>query len=250
LKSQAQYLLRFDDLCPTMDGARWRMFLPLMERYGIKPILAVVPDNQDASLQADVADPKFWEQMSLLEAGGATIGLHGYQHVCVADGWSLMPLHRQTEFAGVPRDCQLAWVRAGLAILHGHGLDPKIWVAPRHGFDRVTLEVLREVGIGLVSDGFAERPYFDYGVTWIPQQLWMPVAKESGLWTICLHPNSATDETVRRLEDFVSRFAQQFTTVERVVKEWPVGERSFLDRFLQARRLFRIRISRMARRIR
>lgn len=47
----AQYLLRFDDLCPTVSRARWERFLPLIEEFGIRPILAVIPDNLDHSLE-------------------------------------------------------------------------------------------------------------------------------------------------------------------------------------------------------
>jgi predicted deacetylase len=244
----AQYLLRFDDLCPTMDGARWERFEPLLRRFGIRPILAVVPDNQDPDLQIGQPDPKFWEKMRTMQAEGATIGLHGYQHVCEAEGRGLVPVHRRTEFAGAPRDCQQEWIRAGLRILRGHGLEARIWVAPRHGLDRRTLWVLREEGIGLVSDGFARRPFKAGGLTWIPQQLWGPGERGPGLWTICVHANVAADEVVEELEAFVARRAAQFTSVERVLAEWAIGQRSMADRVFHQHMLMRIRLGRWRRR--
>jgi hypothetical protein len=142
---------------------------------------------------------------------------------------------------------QRAWIRTGLQILRGEGLNPGIWVAPRHGFDPVTLEVLREEGIGLVSDGFAAAPFRYGGSTWIPQQLWGPVEKATGLWTICLHSNSAADEAVRELEDFLRRLSTQFTSVDRVIAEWTFRERSVADRWFHARMLTRIKLSRWRR---
>ena len=69
----------------------------------------------------------------------------------------------------------------GSKTLRTYGLNPKLWVAPRHGFDRNTLRALQQEGIGYLSDGFARIPFRRGGITWIPQQLWEPVRKSSGL---------------------------------------------------------------------
>jgi hypothetical protein len=232
-----------------MNRGRWERFLPMIRRFGIRPILAVVPDNRDPELQFQPDDPGFWREMRSLEAAGASIGLHGFQHLCQANGRSLLPLHDRTEFAGVSQDLQREWIRAGLAILRGHGLQPRIWVAPRHGFDQVTLGVLREEGIALVSDGFAAQPFRSGDLPWIPQQLWGPVAKRSGLWTICMHANSATDEAVIALGNFLERFSAQFTSLDRVVQEWPIADRSLADRVFHAQMLARIRLARFYRQL-
>lgn len=131
----AQFLLRFDDLCPTLSVAKWQRLLPLIQRFHLRPILAVVPDNLDPELELSPPDPEFWAQMRALEAAGATIALHGYRHLCQSTGRSLLPLHRRTEFAGVPLAIQRQWIHAGLEILRSQRLNPKIWIAPRHGFD-------------------------------------------------------------------------------------------------------------------
>ena len=243
----AQYLLRFDDLCPTMDDARWKRFPPLLKQFGIKPILAIIPDNQDPELWRDPPNPAFWEEMREHQSLGATIGLHGYQHLCNSEGRSLLPLHRQSEFAGAPRFYQRQWIEAGLKILRGNGLNPTIWVAPRHGFDRKTLHCLREEGIGLVSDGFASRPYRSLGVTWLPQQLWGPMMCETGLWTICLHPNTASEQSVEDLGCFLSRFGPQFTSVERALAEWPTEDRCLADILFSSKMLLQIQLGKLRR---
>ena len=242
---KAQYLLRFDDLCPTMDRARWERFRRLIERFGLRPILAVVPDNCDPELERDLPHPAFWDEMRALQAAGATIGLHGYRHLCAAAGHSLIPGHRRTEFAGASLELQRQWIRAGLRMLRSRGLQPRIFVAPRHGLDLGTAQALREEEMELVSDGFAKRPFHDHGLAWIPQQLWRPVEKESGLWTICLHSNSAMDKDVAVLEAFLERFSSQFTSVDRVLAEWPIARRSFSDRRFHGGMVLRRRLSRI-----
>ncbi len=215
----AQYLLRFDDLCPTVSHNRLQRLLKLVEEYGIRPILAVVPDNQDHNLRLFPPDPEFWERMRALEAGGATIALHGFQHLCKSKGKSLVPLHRHSEFAGVDEETQRQWIHTGLEILRGHGLNPRIWVAPRHGFDASTLRALSKEGIKLLSDGLARVPFTRGGLTWIPQQLWEPAVKPAGLWTICMHSNTASGSLVDQLRAFLDLHAEEFTSVDRVIAE-------------------------------
>jgi hypothetical protein len=247
IPAPAQYLLRFDDFCPTMSRERWKRFSPLIEEFGIKPILAVIPENRDSELVFSSPDPEFWPRMRSMEAAGATIGLHGYCHACSSEGRSLVPLHRRSEFAGAAEESQRRWVRAGLAILRGHGLNPRIWVAPRHGFDRSTLRMLSGEGINLVSDGFARIPFRRNGITWIPQQLWAPVFKSNGLWTICLHSNTATDSLVKELRMFLSQHAGQFTSVDRVVAEYAPRELDMKERLWGKLAFWRIQASRIKR---
>jgi predicted deacetylase len=245
----AQYLLRFDDLCPTVSRAKWERFLPLIEEFGIKPILAVIPDNRDPALQVSSPDPEFWNGMRAMEAAGASIGLHGYRHLCDSRGDSALALHRNSEFAGVEEGVQREWIRGGLEVLRSHGLNPKLWVAPRHGFDGHTLSVLREQGIHVLSDGFARTAYRRGGLTWIPQQLWAPVDKPKGLWTICIHPGTAGNSLVAQLQVFVRDHAAQFTSVERVLEELKPGELSLGERLYAKLALWRVRVSRARKRV-
>ena len=199
LPRPAQYILRFDDLCPTVSHERWGGLKSLVQEFQIKPILAVIPENRDSELRVSPPDSNFWSQMRALESTGASIALHGYWHICSSSGRSLIPLHRESEFAGVPAATQQDWIRKGLTILRGHGLNPRIWAAPRHGFDRNTLRLLREEGIKVLSDGLARIPFVRDGLIWIPQQLWAPLEKSKGLWTICIHPNTITETQIVEL---------------------------------------------------
>src|SRR5665213_388086 len=216
LATPAQYLLRIDDLCPTIHRARWQQLRLLIAEFGIRPILAVVPDNQDLELEVSPVDPRFWSEMRAMQATGSTIAIHGYRHLCTQCGKSLLGLHQYTEFAGLPMELQQTNIAAGLRILQGHGLDPRLWVAPRHSFDANTLRALRAEGIFHLSDGFACRPFFCDGITWIPQQCWAPVSKRSGLWTICIHPNTASPQQIETLRQFLSQHAAQFVSFDDV----------------------------------
>ncbi len=245
----AQYLLRCDDLCPTVSAGRWRQLQALIAEFGIRPILAVVPDNRDPDLQLAPPDPDFWACMRVMEAGGAAIALHGYQHLCSSAGRSLVPLHGWSEFAGVAAATQREWIRDGLGILRSHGLNPRLWVAPRHGFDDRTLEALRAEGISLLSDGFARVPFTRGGLTWIPQQLWTPVEKAKGLWTICVHVGTAGDAELEELRAFLSRHSGQFTSVDRVLAELQPARLSLGESAYAQFALRRVQVSRLRKRL-
>ena len=249
-KGSARYLLRLDDLCPTADWRLWNPILAMVEELGIRPILAVIPRNEDPELEIAPADAEFWPRLRGWEARGAVIGLHGYRHLSHFSGRGFLPLHRATEFAGVPLETQRAWIRAGLRILSGEGLHPRFWVAPRHGFDRHTLTALREEGIALLSDGFASAPFTRGGVTWLPQQLWEPVEKRAGLWTICIHPNTATAVQVDRLHDFLQTHRAEFLSVDEALDRFPPVPFGWSQRLSTEFTLLRIHISRLRRRLR
>jgi predicted deacetylase len=161
----------------------------------------------------------------------------------------MVPLHRYSEFAGVDEETQRQWIHAGLKILRGHGLNPRIWVAPRHGFDSSTLRALSNEGIKLLSDGFARVPFTRGGITWIPQQLWEPVAKPAGLWTICVHSNMARGLQIRRLRDFLDRHAAEFTSVDRILTELQSAPLEPAERLYEILGMGRVRVSRVRRRL-
>ena len=46
--NKTQYLLRFDDICPTMRWDIWAEIEPILIQRNLKPILAVVPEARKA----------------------------------------------------------------------------------------------------------------------------------------------------------------------------------------------------------
>lgn len=239
-KLPTRYLLRLDDLCSTWNRERWERVLALAAAHGVRPILGVLPDNRDPDLICGEVDAGFWPRVRELAAGGATIALHGYQHLAEQRGGGLLPLHEWTEFAGAPFAIQRRWITAGLAKLRGEGLQPELWIAPRHGQDRNTLRALSEAGINVVSDGFAPTPYRRGGLLWLPQQLWAPQEKGPGLWTILMHPNTATSAEICALEAFLTSHRHQFASFAEALALFPAqryGALNFVRDWLKVRRI-------------
>lgn len=200
----ARYLLRFDDLCPTMDWAAWEPVEAMLVAQGVKPILAVVPDNRDPRLMVAPPAADFWERVRGWQARGWAIGLHGWQHTYVNREPGLLRLNPFSEFAGLDYAEQHEKLSLGLARFAREGVRADAWVAPAHSFDAVTVLALKELGLPVISDGMAFRPFRDgAGVVWVPQQFARMRAMPWGLWTFCYHLNGSSaadlDDLRRRL---------------------------------------------------
>ncbi|MBI3132369.1 MAG: DUF2334 domain-containing protein [Acidobacteria bacterium] len=212
-----RYLLRIDDVCPTMDWQIWDPIEAILVETGVKPILAVVPDNRDPKLMVGPAATDFWDRVRGWQARGWAIGLHGFQHTYVTQDAGLLNLNPQSEFAGLPYEVQLEKIRSGLEIFAREGVRANAWVAPSHSFDVNTLRALREVGLTIICDGFAFHPFRDaMGMTWVPQQFALPRSMPFGTWTFCHHPDLTPEERVELREDLL-RLGSRFISLEEAV---------------------------------
>jgi predicted deacetylase len=191
----ARYLIRLDDACDSMNRRTWDSVERVLDKHGVKPIVAVIPDNQDRSLMFEARDPAFWDRVRSWARKGWSVAMHGYTHVMHPTQSKLvLPFYRRSEFAGMSLEAQAEKVRAAWKLFLAQGIEPKIWIAPAHCFDLLTLQaVRRETSIRVISDGIAWDTYFEHDFHWIPQQLWDLAERRSGLWTVCLHPNTMND---------------------------------------------------------
>lgn len=194
----ARYLIRMDDACHTMDRHKWQLMEKTLDELGVKPIVAVVPDNQDPTLMLEPPDGGFWDKVRIWQEKGWTIAMHGYTHLMhPTESVLLLPYYKRSEFAGLPYEEQAAKIRKSWQLFQAQGVVPKVWIAPAHCFDVLTLKAIHdETSIRVVSDGIAWDVYYDLDFFWIPQQLWRLTERQSGLWTVCLHPNMMTDESI------------------------------------------------------
>lgn len=76
----AKYIFRIDDICPEMDWQRFEKLINIFNKYGVKPLLAVIPDNQDSSLKKQSPIPDFWEKVRDWQNKNYIVGMHGYTH--------------------------------------------------------------------------------------------------------------------------------------------------------------------------
>ena len=193
-----EYIIRLDDACPTMDSKKWDMYEKVFDECDIKPIVAVIPNNQDNDMLYEEEDKEFWSKVKRWQEKGWHIALHGYDHRYLTNKSGLVPINKTSEFAGVSLEEQINKIKKAWAIFKKYGIKSDIWIAPAHAFDENTIKALKaETTISIISDGFAFKPFNKYEMFWIPQQLWKFKKKNiSGVYTICYHPNITTKEDI------------------------------------------------------
>ena len=197
----ARYLIRLDDACPTMHRKNWERVENLLNKYEIKPLVAVIPNNKRDNLLVDEPMEDFWEKVKGWESKDWTICMHGFDHVYETSDGGLVPIIEKSEFAGVPVEKQREKIKKAWEIFIENDLKPKAWVAPAHSFDENTLKVLKEeTEIDVVSDGIALSPFYEKDFYWIPTQLWRFRKFPFGLWTITLHPGNMEEKDFIKLE--------------------------------------------------
>jgi len=161
---------------------------------------------------------------------------------------ALVPYYRRSEFVGLPVDAQREKIAMSARLFAAQGIEPRIFMAPGHSFDRGTIEaLLAETNIRWITDGISHRPFSRFGINWLPQQTpKLPGTVLPGVWTVCIHPNTmdqrALDAFVRRLER-----ARRFVIApEKAMAEPPqygVSDRLFAGMYWPLRSLRRRAVS-------
>lgn len=232
MSSEFGYLIRLDDACPTNDLMKWGLFESFIDKLGIKPIVAIIPFNQDPSLLYAPQDEFFWERVAMWRDKGWYIALHGYDHKHLTSKGGLVPLNSFSEFAGVDISIQREKIRNGYQTMKKHGITPTIWVAPWHAFDRNTLKIIREeTDIRIISDGIACYPFSAHGFLWIPQQLWgLEENKRKGIWTICIHPDHVSEKWLLRQMQLIEKYRDCFNvSIPEIQEEYGARKRDLRD---------------------
>lgn len=181
-------LIRFDDICPTMNWKEWKRALQVLDHYNIRPLLGVIPDCQDPELMIDAPRTDFWEYIKELQNKGYAIAMHGYTHKYDTTTHGIVNITPHSEFSGHSYEEQYEKIRRGKEILNAHGILTDIFFAPAHSYDENTLRALAANGFKYVSDGKSSKPFMRHGVLCIPcRSSGCPEVKRSGYYTAVFH---------------------------------------------------------------
>ena len=75
-------LIRFDDICPTMDYSQFKKATDLLDKYNVHPLIGVIPECQDEELLIEEYHSDFWNYIKELEKKGIQrdqLGLQRYK---------------------------------------------------------------------------------------------------------------------------------------------------------------------------
>ena len=219
IKGNSKYIIRLDDACETMNKKKWQKIESILDKLNIKPVVAVIPLNDDSDLKIDKKNIYFWDLIKKWQAKGWDVALHGYKHkyhkINIKN--QIIPIHQRSEFVGLNLKSQENKIKKGLEIFQLNKIKTNVWIAPSHSFDKNTLLALKNNSdIKLISDGISLYPFVNYGFTFIPQQLWKPKKYPLGVWTVCLHPNNMSETEINEFERTINEdfFKDKFITIQ------------------------------------
>lgn len=212
------YILRIDDASEYMDIKKWTRIEELLDKYNIKPIVGIIPDNKDKSLiEKYKKDQDFWKKAKKWKNKGWTIALHGCNHEYITNDGGINPVNRRSEFAGVSYEEQCRKIENGIKILEKYEMYPEIFFAPSHTFDLNTIKALREKSnIRIISDTIANDVYYKDDMYFIPQQSGKVRTLPFKIVTFCYHPNIMEEKDFNILKDFLNKHNKKFITVKEI----------------------------------
>lgn len=232
------YLLRFDDVVPQMAWSKFKIFEDLATEYSLPFLVGVVPDCRDPRLNVEPERSDFWQWLRERKAAGWTIAQHGYQHIYDTPSRGMLGIGRKSEFAGLPYAVQFDRLSKGKDILMREQVWQRIFMAPSHSFDEVTITALQALGFVALTDGFGFFPYRMEGLTAVPQLISRPLPLSVGVETICLHVNSMSGEEIRSMVRFIrARHNKIISFQEAALIEEPIPGMSVALRYLSERAL-------------
>jgi len=205
----SKFIIRIDDICPTMNELKYKKVESLLDQYNIKPVIGVIPDNQDVSQMIDPPRKDFWPYIKSRLDTGWTIALHGYQHKCEVNDGGLLKLSKVGEFPKKTYEEQFSMVKKGLNIFWENQISTNTFMAPSHSFDTTTLQVLKDLDFKYITDGFSLYPYSSEGLIFVPQLFATPKHFGIGIYTICVHTNTMTDVQFDFFKQFIDKQHQK-----------------------------------------
>ena len=200
-----KYCFRLDDICETLDWNKFNRLKEIFNKYKVKPLLGVIPNNEDNSLIVNKPNPDYLKEIDLLVGKGWEVSIHGFKHLYCNKNPGILKYPNKSEFAGLSFEEQKEKINKGMLILEKKGIKTNIFMAPSHSFDAVTIEVLKSENIKYITDGFGLFPYKHHGIVFVPQQVANVREFLFGNITFCLHPNNLTEKNFQDIEIFLEK---------------------------------------------
>lgn len=202
-----RFIFRLDDIAPNMHWGNYFKLKGLFEKYNIKPLIGVIPDNKDPELlKFPSCQFDFWEEMRTLQSQGWEIALHGFQHLYVTGKSGILKINNRSEFAGLGFEEQLGKLKKAKDIFNKNRITTSTFMAPSHSFDRNTLRALKKVGINQITDGYGLFPYCIENMIFLPQLFAQPKMFPFGLYTFCLHLNNMSEKDIDDIAAFLEKY--------------------------------------------
>ena len=220
IKNNTGILIRIDDVCENMDWELMKKLEVLFDRYSIKPVLGVIPNNKDEGFLSFSRNDNFWDQVRKWQDKGWEIVQHGYTHIydklCRKKS-DYFNYGGGSEFFGHPLDIQEARIKKGLEKFKKEEIKIRAFFAPNQTYDENTFIALKNNGITEIIDGYGLMPYTEKNIKFIPQLFEKVVLLPFGIQSTKLHPHTWKEIDYINFEKFIKKNSNKIITYDQAL---------------------------------
>jgi predicted deacetylase len=208
-----------DDISVNMNWDLMDRCELLFDKYNIRPLLGVIPINQDQELLKNQNNPKFWERAIDWQKKGWEITMHGCNHLYTqkSDKKDIFNYGGDSEFYGLDYSKQLNKIETGLKEFQKRNIKIRSFFAPNHIYDNNTLNALKESGIKIIIDGYGLFPYFRDEILFIPQLFYREIILPFGIQSTQIHINYWNKENFENFEKFIEKNHNKIVSLDYII---------------------------------
>ena len=214
-------LIRLDDIAENMNWDLMEKSELLFEKYEIKPVLGVIPNNKDKELLSHPKADDFWQKLRNWKDKGWEISMHGYTHVYDknTNKKDYFKYGGDSEFCGHSLTTQMSRIESGLKKFRDEKIQIRSFFAPNHTYDKNTFAALKNSGINEVIDGYGLMPYTENQIKFVPQLFYKVFALPFGIQTTQIHLNYWKQKEFDDFERFVDNNYKKIITYNQALKK-------------------------------
>jgi len=214
-------LIRLDDIAENMNWDLMEKSEILFDEYKIKPVLGVIPNNQDQDLLSYPKKNNFWDLVRNWKNKGWKIAMHGLTHVYDKDTnkKDYFGYGGRSEFCGHSLELQTKRIKNGLKKFREEKIEIKSFFAPNHTYDSNTFNALKNSGINEIIDGYGLMPYLEHEIKFIPQLFYKIYALPFGIQATQIHLNYWKENDFNNFAMFVKKNKNNFITYDEAIKK-------------------------------
>ena len=220
IKNNTGILIRIDDVCENMDWELMKKLEILFDRFSIKPVLGVIPNNKDGEFLAFSRNDNFWEQVRKWQDKGWVIVQHGYTHIydklCRKKS-DYFNYGGGSEFFGHSLDTQETRIKKGLEKFKKEKINIRAFFAPNQTYDHNTFIALKNNGITEIIDGYGLMPYTENNIKFIPQLFEKVVLLPFGIQSTKLHPHTWKKIDYLNFVKFIEKNSKKVITYDQAL---------------------------------
>ena len=200
-------LIRMDDITENMNWKHMDKCELLFDKFNLRPLLGVIPENQDPELLKYPKNSNFWKRVESWKKKGWEISMHGYSHLYErqTNKKDIFNYGGRSEFFGLSYENQLYKIKSGLEKFSEKNISIRSFFAPNHTYDSNTLKALDKSGIRIVIDGYGLFPYSKFNLFFIPQLFYKEIILPFGIQSTQIHLNYWDDDYYKKFNDFIEK---------------------------------------------